>query len=195
MCRRARRWTWQWRNGTFGSASRKGPKGYVCVQKGKYFEAKDTRGAAEPDEGVAAMRGARFVVVDEFSGKAEPLNATLIKTWTDTDGTPIPFERKYGSREELVCSWLLVMFTNVLPPIPATAEGKDDTALLRRLSVVPMLVQFKAPEDVDPQNATHKVVDNTLKKRVATFGPFAWFICYVPHLTVVRPRASPQLFA
>jgi len=42
----------------FGSSSRQGSMGYCCVQKAKYFEQKDNKNASEPDEGVAAMKGA-----------------------------------------------------------------------------------------------------------------------------------------
>ena len=87
--------------GLMGSSNREGSIGYICVQKAKYFEGKDTKNAAEPDEGVAAMKGARFILVDEFTGLTNHFNHTLVKTWSDGQGTAIPFERKYGARDEI----------------------------------------------------------------------------------------------
>ena len=53
-------------SGTFGTASKQGSRGYVCTQKAKYFEQKGSGAASAPDEGIDAMKGARFVALDEF---------------------------------------------------------------------------------------------------------------------------------
>jgi hypothetical protein len=177
--------------GTFGSSNKQGSRGYVCTQKAKYFEGKDTKNAAEPDEGVAAMKGARFVVVDEFSGISGHFNHTLVKQWSDADGTPIPFERKYGARDEIKPSWLMVWFTNVLPSF-----FDADQAFARRLTILPMYVAFKAAEDLDASNCSHMLADNNMRARAASFGPelLYWIRCLVSGLysradtTVLRPR-------
>jgi hypothetical protein len=176
----------------FGSSSRQGSMGYCCVQKAKYFEQKDNKNASDPDEGVAAMKGARFVFVDEFKGDGH-FNATLVKQWCDMDGTPIPFEKKFGARDEIKPSWLMVWFTNKLPPF-----SQGDEAFARRPSIIPMYVQYKASEDFDPEDKTHVLADNSIKQTVEANAPelFFWIRCLVAGLygrkdtTVLRPRPA-----
>jgi len=164
----------------------------VCIQKAKYFEQKDNRSAAEPDEGIAAMKGARFVCVDEFKGQGH-FNAILVKNWCDVDGTPLPFERKFGARDEIKPSWLMAWFTNKLP-----CFNEADEAFTRRPSIMPMYISFKAEEDRDKNNATEMVADNTFKDKVHEMVPefIFWLRCLVPSLycrsdtTVLRPRPA-----
>eukprot|EP00969_Alexandrium_andersonii_P089670 3959701-Alexandrium_andersonii.AAC.1 len=77
------------------------------------------------------MKSARFVFIDEFKGNG-CLNAELVKAWCDMDGTPLPFEKKFGARDEIKPSWLMVWFTNKLPPF---SDG--DEAFARRPSILP----------------------------------------------------------
>ena len=177
--------------GTFGSSNKQGSRGYVCTQKAKYFEQKDTAGASAPDEGIAAMKSARFVVIDEFAGVTGHFNHTLVKQWTDVDGSALQFERKFGARDEIKPSWLMIWFCNELPPFDTA-----DEAFARRPSVMPMYISFKAAENFDSGNASHMVADNTMRARAATFGPelIFWIRCLVAGLysrtdtTVMRPR-------
>ena len=176
---------------TFGSANRLGARGYVCTQKAKYFEQKDTRNAAEPDEGVAAMKGAKFVVIDEFAKVSSTFNVELVKKWTDTDGAPLPFEKKFGARDELRVSWLMIWFTNHLPSF-----DQADQAFVRRLSILPMDVAFKGVEEYDESDKTHRLADNSFRTGVARLSDelIFWCRCLAPGLhrrlntTTLRPR-------
>ena len=80
--------------GAFGSTSAEGERGrgYVCVQKASYFERKAGGGARDPDEGVAATRGAKYVIADEFSQDAIHFDWKTAREW-DTDGQVLPFEQ------------------------------------------------------------------------------------------------------
>ena len=178
----------------FGSSTKSGGQGYVCIQKAAYFQQRACGKPNAPDEGVAAMKGAKFVVVDEFAKDHPDFNGKLVKQWSDTDGTPLPFERKFGAREEVCVSWLMMWFCNHLPNL-----RDADEAVARRLSVIPMTVQFKAQEDIEEGNHNHSLADNSWRSRVQVLSAelIFWIRCLSPGVregrkdtTILRPRPA-----
>jgi len=177
----------------FGSANRQGARGYVCVQKAEYFTQKNSAAASAPDEGVAAMKCSRFVLVDEFPKQAVHFNEKIVKQWSDGKGAPLPFEKKFGARDEVRPSWLMLWFCNSLPNF-----GECDKAFSRRLTIMPMYTCFMDEEEFDSENKSHVLADTSIRDNIELLVPelLFWLRCLAPGLwlkksaKVLRPRPA-----
>ena len=155
----------------FGSSINKDFQGYCTVQKAGYFQQKSSKEPSVPDEGIAALVGAKFVLVDEFKKKVMEFNEEIVKVWSDS-GTVLPYEKKFGSREEVEQTWLMAWFLNELPMF------RDAGApFFRRLSTLLMLMQFKNPDEYDERIHTHRLADTSI--RVGAVGFRQELICWV----------------
>ena len=88
--------------------------GYVGVTKAKaaLFQQTEMPNPNNPDEATAAITDARFLTVHEAGSNMTnqgatplPMNATIVRTFTDVAGTLLPFQRKFGVQENMEVTW------------------------------------------------------------------------------------------
>jgi hypothetical protein len=175
----------------FGSASRSGARGYVCIQKAAYFTQRNAACASAPDEGIAAMKCCKFVCVDEFKKDSMHLNENIVKQWSDGKGAPLPFERKFGAREEVTPTWLMVWFCNSLPSFAGC-----DPAFFRRFTLIGMRTVYVDEEDYNANDKSHVLADTSIRDNIGNLKDelIHWIRCLAPGLwsntksKVLRPR-------
>ena len=148
---------------TFGCSQDVNSPGYVTIQKSTYFQQTGSANASAPDEGVAALYGAKLVLVDEFKKNEPNFNVDLTKMWSDS-GAVIPYEKKFGERMVLTATWLMVWFLNDPPCFRDAGEP-----FFRRLSSLPMLIQFKGPTEYKEADPTHRIADTTIRAGAADY--------------------------
>ena len=153
----------------WGGSATKG--GYVCVQKPGYFQ-KQGAAASAPDEGVHAMKGSKFVLCDEFKEEVLqlPFNEELVKSWCNMNGTPIPFEPKFGIRQELTPSWVMFWFTNVIPKgMTLTGDAFRRRPVVHDVELVFVDdAEFNAFEDSDRPRYM-RIADSTVRETMKQF--------------------------
>ena len=172
--------------------------GYLGFQSSAFFQKNDTE-ANKPDEATAAAGGARLIICDEMGSnktnegaKSMPLNAAVVKKWTDIAGTPMPFQRKYGVQETMTVTWAMIFFGNVIPDMK-----NADMAFKRRPSLMEITTRFVSDKDYNPNDKTHSLVNTNFKSVdfLVTMLPelMHWIRCIVPALYTEKATHSLRI--
>ncbi|CAE8720391.1 unnamed protein product [Polarella glacialis] len=173
--------------------------GYVGITKASFFQQSKMPSANATDEATAAMEDVKWLLVDEAGSNMtdqgalpQAMNATIMKTFTDIAGTPLPFQRKYGKQENMTVTWGMTFFGNVV----MDAKNADD-AFKRRPSMMEITARFVTRDDYDPNDKTHTLVntdyknDRFLMKMTGEF--YEWVRRLYPLLYTVHSRNDSRI--
>lgn len=125
--------------------------------------------AASPH--LAELNHVRLGVVEE-SQDTDVLDAAMIKTVTGSSQINCRFQ--YQNNQVIDITHKPLLLTNFKPRI-----NVDDSAMLRRLMVVPFLNIYKAEKDMDPSNPHHRLMDPHLKDKLSTPPVLSQFLTWV----------------
>ncbi|KAL0018645.1 hypothetical protein WJX79_005555 [Trebouxia sp. C0005] len=116
------------------------------------------KGAATPY--LSQLAGARIAICDEV-GDDPVLDEEIVKRMTGE--STMTARALYSNPVDFKATHLPILLSNCLPKI-----NINDAAILRRLVVVPFAMIFKQEADIDCENPSHKVMDKSLGKQLAT---------------------------
>ena len=128
-----------------------------------------SKAAASPH--MAELRQKRIAVCDE-SDEQERLDDGSIKL--ATGGSEVNARFLYGNPFKFVPTHLPILMTNHKPVI-----NSEDSAMLRRLLLIPFQNQYKEAHEYDPTNPTHRPRDDGLPERMKSKPVLQQFLVWL----------------